>query len=252
MQMPHRKGGMKKISPARLLFLTIALCGLMTRPILAADPQTDPAGNTAIKPAPRDPGWLKRHEGFVTQAKQGGIDVLFVGDSITDGWRNQKLWQERYVPLKAADFGISGDRTEHVLWRLQNGELDGIKPKVVVLMIGTNNTRNNSAPEIVEGITAIVKEFRTRLPESKILLLGVFPRDAQPDTPNRVKIKEINSNIAKMDDGKRVKYLDIGGKFLEPDGTMSKEVMPDFLHPNEKGYQIWADAMEGTLMAMLK
>jgi hypothetical protein len=160
-------------------------------------------GNTVIKLVPREGGWLKRHEGFVAQARQGGIDVLFVGDSITDGWRNQKLWQERYVPLKAADFGISADRTEHVLWRLQNGELDGIKPKVVVLMIGTNNTRSNSAPEIVEGIAAIVKEFRTRLPQSNILLLGVFPRDAQPDTPNRVKIKEINSSIARLDDAAR-------------------------------------------------
>ncbi len=139
-----------------------------------------------------------------------------------------------------------------MLWRLQNGELEGIKPKVIVLMIGTNNARNNSAPEIVEGITAIIKEFRIRLPDSKVLLLGVFPRDGQPNTPNRVKIKEINSSIAKLDDGRHVKYLDIGEKFLEPDGTMSKEVMPDFLHPNDKGYQIWTDAMQEALASLLK
>ncbi|MBI3849170.1 MAG: GDSL family lipase [Verrucomicrobia bacterium] len=248
---------MQKSLAARSFLVTFALCTLVARTTCAADPQTSPAGNTAIKPVPREAGWLKRHEGFVAQAKEGGIDVLFVGDSITDGWRNQKLWQERYVPLKAADFGISADRTEHVLWRyvlwrLQNGELDGIKPRVIVLMIGTNNTRSNSAPEIVEGIMAIVKEFRTRLPQSKILLLGIFPRDAQPNTPNRVKIKEINSSIARLDDGKLVKYLDIGDKFLEPDGTMSKEVMPDYLHPNANGYQIWADAMQDSLMSLLK
>lgn len=243
---------MKKISTTRLLSFTFALCGLIARTTFAADPQSAPAGNTAIKPVPREAGWLKRHEAFVAQAKEGGVEILFVGDSITDGWRNRALWKERYAPLKAADFGIGGDRTEHVLWRLQNGELDGIKPKVIVLMIGTNNTRNNSAPEIVEGITAIVKEFRTRLPDSKVLLLGVFPRDAQPNTPNRVKIKEINTSIAKLDDGRHVKYLDIGEKFLEPDGTMSKEIMPDFLHPSDKGYQIWADAMQETLISLLK
>ncbi len=231
---------------------TVALLALFARTAFAADLQSDSGANTAIKPVPREGGWLKRHEGFVAQARQGGIDILFVGDSITDGWRNRQLWKERYVPLKAADFGISGDRTEHVLWRLQNGELDGIKPKVIVLMIGTNNAGKNSTPEIVESITAIVKEFRARLPESKILLLGVFPRDAQPGTPNRVKIKEINSSIAKLDDGKHVKYLDIGDKFLEPDGTMSKEIMPDFLHPNDRGYQIWADAMQETLTSLLK
>jgi lysophospholipase L1-like esterase len=243
---------MKKTSTTRSLSLAFALGGLIAWTTFGADPQSAPAGNTAIKPVPRDAGWLKRHEGFVAQAKEGGIEVLFVGDSITDGWRNRPLWKESYVPLKAADFGISGDSTEHVLWRLQNGELGGIKPKVVVLMIGTNNARNNSAPEIVEGIAAIIKEFRIRLPDSKVLLLGVFPRDAQPDTPNRVKIKEINSSIARLDDGKHVKYLDIGGKFLEPDGTMSREIMPDFLHPSDKGYQIWADAIQETLMSLLK
>ena len=243
---------MKTFLTARRFASTVALLALIARTSFAADPQASPSGNTAVKPEPRDAGWLKRHEGFVAQAKQGGIDILFVGDSITDGWRNRQLWKDRYVPLKAADFGISGDRTEHVLWRLRNGELDGIKPKVVVLMIGTNNTGRNSAPEIVEGITAIIKEIRTDLPETKILLLGVFPRDAQPNTPNRAKIKEINSRIANLYDEKQVKYLDIGDKFLESDGTMSKEIMPDFLHPNDKGYQIWADAMQETLMSLLK
>ena len=154
--------------------------------------------------------------------------------------------------MKAVDFGIGGDRTQHVLWRIENGECDGIKPKVVVLMIGTNNLGRNSAPEIVEGITAIVKEFRSRLPESKILLLGVFPRGEKHDDPVRKAIQDINRQIAKLDDGKWIKYLDIGGKFLDAKGDLPKDVMPDFLHPNAKGYQIWADAMDPTLQAMLK
>jgi len=203
-------------------------------------------------PVPRDTNWVKRHEGFVARAKQGNVDILFMGDSITDGWRGQKLWKEKYEPMKAVDFGIGGDKTEHVLWRMKNGELEGIKPKVIVLMIGTNNSGRNSAPEIVEGITAIVNDFRKRLPKSKILLLGVFPRAEKADNPIRQKLKDINTQIAKLADGKTVKYLDIGDKFLDAEGTLPRDIMPDFLHPNAKGYQIWADAMDPTLQAMLK
>ena len=224
------------------IFAAAALCQ-------AADA---PAANSAVRPAPRDAGWVKRHEGFVARAKKGDAEILFMGDSITDGWRRQKLWKEKYVPMKAVDFGIGGDQTQHVLWRIENGECDGIKPKVVVLMIGTNNLGGNSPPEIVEGITAIVKEFRTRLPEAKILLLGVFPRAEKPDDPLRKAIQDINREIAKLDDGKSIKYLDIGGKFLDAEGNLPKDVMPDFLHPNAKGYQIWADAMDPTLQALLK
>jgi len=114
--------------------------------------------NTATNPVPRDPNWVKRHEGFVAEAKQGGIDILFMGDSITDFWRNRgsNVWNKYYAPRHAADFGISGDRTQHVLWRMDNGELDGIKPKVAVVMIGTNNVHANTPAEVAEGITAIV------------------------------------------------------------------------------------------------
>jgi lysophospholipase L1-like esterase len=231
-------------------FTMLALAASVLSSIAADDAK--PAVNSAIVPAPRDTNWVKRHEGFVQRAKQGDVNILFMGDSITDGWRRQKLWTEKYEPMKAVDFGIGGDKTEHVLWRMENGELQAIKPKVIVLMIGTNNTGKNSAPEIVEGITAIVKKFRKDLPESKILLLGVFPRGATADMPIRQKIKDINTQIAKLDDGKAIKYLDIGDKFLDADGNLPKDIMPDALHPNAKGYQIWADAMDPTLQAMLK
>jgi lysophospholipase L1-like esterase len=210
------------------------------------------AASSTATPTPRDAGWIKRHEGFVARAKKGDVEILFMGDSITDGWRHQRLWKEKYVPMKAVDFGIGGDRTEHVLWRMKNGECQGIKPKVVVLMIGTNNMGHNSAPEIVEGITAIVNDFRARLPESKILLLAIFPRGEKPDDPVRKMIADVNREIERLDDGKWVKYLDIGGKFLDAKGDLPTDVMPDFLHPNAKGYQIWADAMDPTLQAMLK
>jgi lysophospholipase L1-like esterase len=233
----------------RYLLPLLIVLSTVVAPCVTADARE---GNSAVKPAPRDPHWVKRHEGFVARAKKGDVDILFMGDSITDGWRGQKLWKEKYVPMKAVDFGIGGDQTQHVLWRTEHGECDGIKPKVIVLMIGTNNAGRNSAPEIVEGITAIVKGFRSRLPESKILLLGIFPRGEKHDDPVRAKLQKINERIAKLDDGKWIKFLDIGQKFLDSNGDLPKDVMPDFLHPNAKGYRIWADAMDPTLQEMLK
>lgn len=220
------------------------------------------AENTAIVPALRTSpsNWVQRHEGFVAEAKQGDIELLFLGDSITDGWRGRgkAVWDEHYASRKAANFGIGGDRTQHVLWRMQNGELDGINPKVIVLMIGTNNTGNerdgsprNATPEVIEGVTAIVTGLRTKLPESRILLLAVFPRGTK-DAPQRAQVEEINSAISKLNDGQHVTYLDINNEFLEADGTLPKTIMPDLLHPNAAGYQIWAEAMEPTLDAMLK
>jgi len=212
------------------------------------------------KAAPKTGGWIKRHEAFVEEAKKGGFDVLFTGDSITDGWRNnpqKKIFDATFGPLKPANFGISGDRTQHVLWRIQNGEFEGLTlPKVVVLMIGTNNIgqKDPEPPEsAVAGIQAIVKEIRKKSDHTKILLLGVFPRGEKSDHPLRPQVKAINAAAAKLDDeGKSVKYLDIGDKFLQPDGSILKEIMPDFLHLSEKGYQIWADAIKDTLVELLK
>src|SRR5262249_31376212 len=150
-------------------------------------------------------------------------------------------------------FGIGGDRTQHVLWRLQNGELDGIKPKVVMLMIGTNNMGSNSVEEIADGIKAIVQEIKKQTPETKVLLLGIFPRSPKAEDSVRTKIKDVNKIVAKLDDdGKSVRYLDIGDKFLEKDGSLSKEIMPDYLHLSPDGYKIWADAVLPPITEMLK
>src|SRR5262249_25549311 len=151
------------------------------------------------------------------------------------------------------NFGIGGDRTEHVLWRITEGkELEGISPKVAVVMIGTNNMGANSAEQIADGVTAIVHELRKQKPDMHILLLGIFPRGAQPTNMFRDKIKETNKIIAKLDDGKKVHYLDIGAKFLEPDGSLSKEVMPDALHLSPKGYDIWTEAIKAQVEKLLK
>ncbi len=224
--------------------------------------------HSAVKPVPRDPNWLKRHETFVAIAKRGGVDVLFLGDSITDAWGGEghnpkaagsKVFEREFAPLKTANFGIGGDRTQHVLWRIQNGELDGIQPKVVMLMIGTNNSNgnDNTAEEIAEGITAIVREIHKRSPKTKVLLLGIFPRGKDPSNPatkaQREKIARVNQIISKLDDGgKTVKYMDIGHLFIRQDGTIPQEIMPDFLHLSEKGYELWAQAVKPVILELLK
>jgi lysophospholipase L1-like esterase len=197
---------------------------------------------------------IARHKQFLAIAKKGGVEVLFLGDSITHGWEGQKAWKKYFEPLKAANFGIGGDQTGHVLWRLTEGEeLKGITPKVAVLMIGTNNSGRDSAEQIAEGITLIVKTIREKSPTTKVLLLGIFPRGPQAGTKIREKLANVNKIISKLDDeGKTVKYLDIGPKFLEANGSLSKDIMPDFLHLSARGYEIWAEAITPTLTDMLK
>jgi len=249
-----------------MMYLRNTLCGFMAAmlglTLLGGMAQTGDKKNAATTPNPRldkagkaDAGWMKRHDGFVEIAKKGDVDVLFLGDSITDGWRNKNgkaAWDKAFGSLKPANFGIGGDRTEHVLWRIQNGELDGIKPKVAVLMIGTNNTgaKDLTADNIADGVTTIVKTIREKSPTTKVLLLAVFPRGKMIPNPGNTKIIDINKTIAKLDDGKNVKYLDIGQKFMK-DGQIPGDIMPDYLHLSEAGYQIWADAITPTLNEML-
>jgi lysophospholipase L1-like esterase len=210
--------------------------------------------NSAIVPEPRSDKWVARHEGFVQEAKQEQIDLLFLGDSITDFWRTtgHNIWSRYYVPLHAADFGISGDRTEHVIWRIDHGELDGLHPKVVVLMIGTNNSRSNSPAQIAEAIKVILDKVEDKCPSAKILLLGVFPRNTDKDnSAQREAPAKINAIISKFADGNRIVYLNINNVFVGPDGRVPVEIMPDFLHPNQHGYQLWAGAMNPTLFRMM-
>lgn len=251
----------------RSIVLAFALTALVAEQSTQAQTQTAAptpapaparAPESTTTPVPRSGSWMKRHEAFLERAKQGKIDLLFLGDSITNGWSGRdkqgngpiEIWERHYAPRNAANFGIGGDRTQHVLWRIENGEVDGISPRVAMLMIGTNNAGANTSDEIAEGIEAIVKTLRQKLPKTKILLLGVFPRGEKPN-PIREKLTAVNQRISKLDDCEMVKYLDIGAKFLNEDGTISKEIMPDFLHLKRVGYRIWADAVEPTLWSML-
>ena len=215
-----------------------------------------PAPNSAIIPA-LSPQFRTKHENNLAVARQGDAQILFMGDSITDFWRNEegpfagKPVQDKYFgQWKVANFGIAGDTTQGVLYRLQNGEGQGFSPRAVMLMIGTNNTMRNSAPEIAEGIGAVVLQLQKSFPEARILLLGVFPR-GRPNDPVRDTLAEINRTISKLDDGRSVFYLDIGGKFLDAQGNIPNDVMSDGLHPGPKGYEIWAQAVVEPLTALM-
>jgi beta-glucosidase len=229
---------------------------------LACMPGAAPAQPVATEiPALRaesrdDNWWMPRHQQKLEELRAADrVDVVMIGDSITHGWENagKALWDEFYAPRHALNLGYSGDRTEHVLWRLRNGEVDGISPKLAVIMIGTNNTghRKDPAEESAAGIQAILTELRTRLPAMKILLLAVFPRDAQPDGELRVINDELNRRLKELADGEKVNFLDINHVFLNEDGSLPRDIMPDFLHPNATGYRKWAEAMEPTIRTLL-
>ncbi len=212
----------------------------------------------ANQPAPRDDN---RHKGFLEIAQRGNIELLFVGDSITDFFSNPRgqnpatgleVFNASFGQFKPANFGIAGDTTQGVLWRMQNGELEGFKAKLIVLMLGTNNINRNPVDEIVDGDRLIIEEFKKRQPQARVLLLGIFPRNMDPANPLRATIKEINSKLAKLADGSKVSYLDIGEKFLTADGTLTTEIMADGLHPTAKGYQIWADAISDKVKTLMK
>jgi lysophospholipase L1-like esterase len=232
----------------RLIAASAVLALCLVAPLAAEDDKDNPA----VKLMNRD---IPRHKQFLKIVAKGDADVIFIGDSITHDWegRGKKVWAEHFTPLKASNLGIGGDQTGHVLWRITEGkELEPIKPRAAVMMIGTNNMGRHSAEQIAGGIKAIVAELRKQKPEMKILLLGIFPRSPKGTDKVREKIKATNAIIAKLDDGKHVFYKDIGEKFLDKDGTLEKKIMYDYLHLTPEGYQIWADAIKDDLAKLLK
>ncbi|QEH35886.1 GDSL-like Lipase/Acylhydrolase [Aquisphaera giovannonii] len=216
-----------------------------------------PPPDSAVVPG-LAPFFRQKHAANVAVAKEGKAELLLMGDSITDFWRNEggpfagkKVFDKYFGKWKVANFGIAGDTTQGVLYRLQDGEGAGISPRAVMLMIGTNNTGRNTAAEIAEGIGAVVLKLRRSFPEAKILLLGVFPRGRSASDPARQTIRDINAAIAKLDDGDKVHYLDIGPRFLDAAGNIPADVMSDALHPSTKGYEIWAEAVMPTLEKLM-
>ncbi len=225
---------------------------------LSADNSATMIKNSATTPTNRLnlAWWKQRHKQKVAIAKNKPCDLLFIGDSITHNWEKpgKKVWKKFYSKRKAINIGFSGDRTEHVLWRLDHGEFPKSKPKVAILMIGTNNTgqKMQKAAETAQGIKAIINKIQQKSPKTHILLLAIFPRDAKASGKMRQLNNKINNIIKTYDDGKTVHFLNINSAFLKPNGDLPKSIMPDYLHPQAKGHQIWAKAIEPTLKKLLK
>jgi beta-glucosidase len=209
--------------------------------------------HAAMTPAvPRSSGKMGRHLRINDRVSEGNVDLIFIGDSITSGWesRGPKVWDKFYGKRNAANLGIGGDRTQHVIWRLNNGNLKGISPKAAVVMIGTNNSSDNTPEQIADGVTVIVNQVRTRLPETKILLLAIFPRGANNNERRRVNEKA-NAIFSELDDGVHIHYLDIGQNFMSTEDELTRGMMPDLLHLTEQGYTIWAESIESSLSKLI-
>lgn len=207
-----------------------------------------------------DISWMKQHQDICKLAETKHPQLVFIGDSITQSWGGpgrkvwkpaKKVWRKEYRQYKALNFGISGDRTEHILWRLQNGNLGQINPKAIVLLIGTNNIADNSSAEIIKGITAITQLINRELPDCKLLLMAVFPRN-ELDHPYRQKVNEINAGIQSLHNGASIHYLDIGSEFLTKEGAINHQFIGgDKLHLTPAGYQVWADSIRKPLQSFL-
>ncbi|HEU5020623.1 MAG TPA: GDSL-type esterase/lipase family protein [Bryobacteraceae bacterium] len=239
--------------------MRVIFAGLAFASLLCGQPRP------ADQPAPRrDQNSHTAHEQLLAKAKAGGVDIYFEGDSITRRWgatdypQFLENWKQNFFGWNAGDFGWGADRVENILWRLENGELDGVNPKVIVLLAGTNNVGNRVPPNIdaaaenvIHGLQAVVNVMREKAPDAVIVITAIFPRnDNMAVLP---EIAKINAGLARMADGKTIRYLDINNKLADADGKLYAGMMNerDKLHPQLQGYQVWADALKPILTEIL-
>ncbi len=265
---PPPRASLRPSLPMKALtsLLHLALFAAGSALALAQAPAPKPDASAAIEKQDASGRFRQMHESFLARGKSGPIGLLFVGDSITAGWtKAPHIWERYFGKYQPANFGIGGDQTQHVIWRIANGELDGITPKVTVLMLGTNNTGTHDADEIAAADRKIVELIRGKIPGTTVVVLAVFPRGARKDAKGVITeeaaaearkrqaiIDGVNARLAKLDDGKHVRFLDINGVFLGQDGKIPFSIMPDQLHPNAAGYQLWADALQPLLTQLMK
>nr|XP_006642217.1 PREDICTED: platelet-activating factor acetylhydrolase IB subunit beta [Lepisosteus oculatus] len=211
--------------------------------------------NLAAVPVPvedvqGDGRWMSQHTRFVQECKDKEPEVLFVGDSMVQLMHQYEVWRELFSPLHALNFGIGGDTTSNVLWRLQNGELENIRPKVVVVWVGTNN-HEHTAEQVAGGIVAIAELLTSRLPQAKVVILGLLPRGERPN-PLREKNQAVNTILrSALPRLGPVQFLDVGAGFVHSDGTISPRDMFDFLHLTASGYRAVAKPLSDLLLQLL-
>lgn len=243
------------------LAFCLAGCGQKKEPVF--ERKVSLGSHSAVKAEPREPNspisiyfrlswWGPRHDAIVQRVKQGNVDLIMLGDSITHWWETtgKETWNTFYAGRKAVDMGYACDGTQQLLWRIENGEIGGISPKLAVVLIGTNNSGSNSADQIADGIAAILQKLRTDLPRTKILLLAIFPRGDQP--AQMPVINQTNEIIKTFADNRHIFFLDINNIWLNPDGSVNKNFMPDKLHPNAAGYKMWAQTIEPVIKKLMK
>ncbi len=230
---------------------TTVLAGTLVSTIWAEEPAPPPSDPIDPVPRDRDFSWMPKaewdglHAEFSAIAAKGEAKLVFHGDSLLGAARWSESWKTEFGRYAPAYFAVGGDRTQNLLWRLDNGEIGTIQPKVVVLSIGTNNihTTPRDVADTARGIIACAKRLNAAYPAAKILVLGVFPRDEDPNSPIRAKIRRINELVAEIDDGSSIFVRDIGDRFLEVDGRLPREISPDQLHLKEEGLKRWAEAI---------
>ncbi|MCO5052095.1 MAG: GDSL-type esterase/lipase family protein [Verrucomicrobiae bacterium] len=235
------------------LFVALALLAHL----VSARADESGSTNRCVIPAPRTEEKATNRFAELNQRVEenaGRAQLIFVGDSITQGWEGngKEVWAKYYAPRNALNLGIGSDHTQHVLWRLDHGNLDGLHPRVAVVLIGVNNApdASNTSRMILEGVTAVVAKLREKLPQTKILLLGIFPF-REDFNPQRAKVLEVNQALHKLDDGEWIHFLDFGYIFLDRDGRIPKDMMRDAVHPTPHGYQLWAEIMEPKLAELM-
>lgn len=257
-------------SPAGALAWARAMEPLLSQLMGDASKDTSPPANTAIIPVPKleedSYNWYDRHAEVLRIKDSIDPEIVLIGNSITHFWgglpalknidgtarkpNGPNAWESVFGNRAMLNLGFGWDRTQNVLWRLDHGELDGLHPKKVVILIGTNNTsetknaRMNTPEEIVAGIREICLRVRSKAPGAEIILMAILPREEKPDHPRRILINQINQLLQVFAATNQLRYLDIGAAMLQPDGTLSRTIASDFCHPTEKGYQIWADALK--------